>query len=225
MKIQFNDLSELEVQEVILAGDYLEIRTISAAPDELRAIFEDPAKTRKMKKVEDGTVTASYEGYTAFYCTSEYTGQIYGVKNYKPKSTPEAETDILRSAVKVAKIQAQALDDEQAIDVQNLYPEWSGDGVSYAAGYKVNYEGVLYKCLQDHTSQADWNPEDAASLWAKVLIPDPGVIPEWEQPTSTNPYMKGDKVKHSGKTWESLIDNNVWEPGIAGTESLWKEVS
>ena len=45
------------------------------------------------------------------------------------------------------------------------------------------------------------------------------MIPEWEQPDSTNPYMKGDKVTHGGKTWVSDIDNNVWEPGVYG----WSE--
>ena len=28
----------------------------------------------------------------------------------------------------------------------------------------------------------------------------------------------------AGKTWESLIDNNTWEPGVVGTETLWSEV-
>lgn len=86
------------------------------------------------------------------------------------------------------------------------------------------YNGVLYRCLTAHTSQATWNPADAPSLWAKVLIPNPDVIPAWEQPDSTNPYMLGDKVTHQGKTWQSLVDNNVWEPGATGTESLWKEI-
>lgn len=63
-------------------------------------------------------------------------------------------------------------------------------------------------------------PTDAVSLWAKILIPDPTVIPEWQQPESTNPYMKGDKVTHQGKTWQSTIDNNVWEPGIYGWETI-----
>ena len=66
--------------------------------------------------------------------------------------------------------------------------------------------------LQDHTSQAGWEPGAAPSLFAKVLIPDPDVIPEWEQPDSTNPYKKGDKVRFEGKVYESLIDNNVWSP-------------
>ena len=53
---------------------------------------------------------------------------------------------------------------------------------------------------------------DAASLWAKVLIQNPDVIPEWEQPDSTNAYMTGDKVIYNGLVYESVIDNNVWSP-------------
>jgi hypothetical protein len=60
----------------------------------------------------------------------------------------------------------------------------------------------------------------APSLFAKVLIPDIDVIPEWVQPDSTNPYMKGDKVTYKGKTWISTIDNNVWAPGEYG----WDEI-
>lgn len=110
--------------------------------------------------------------------------------------------------------------DEQALSVQVLYPAWRS-GVNYVTGQRVLHGGVLYKALQDHTSQDDWTPDAAPSLFAKVLIPDPNVIPEWVQPESTNPYAKGDKVTHSGKTWVSDYDNNVWEPGVFG----WTEVS
>ena len=109
--------------------------------------------------------------------------------------------------------------DEQALDVPALYPAWRS-GVTYTAGQRLLYNSVLYKVLQDHTSQETWTPEAAPSLFAKVLIPDETVIPEWEQPDSTNPYRKGDKVTHNGKTWVSDIDNNVWEPGVYG----WTEV-
>lgn len=111
------------------------------------------------------------------------------------------------------------LTDEQAETYKLIYPHWSGNGVSYAVGDRRQYDGSLYKCLTAHTSQAGWTPTAATSLWAKVLVPDPGTIPEWEQPESTNPYMAGDKVTHSGKTWISDIDNNVWEPGVYG----WSE--
>lgn len=87
----------------------------------------------------------------------------------------------------------------------------------------MRYEGILYKVLQDHTSQATWTPTDAPSLFAKVLIPDPDVIPDWEQPDSTNAYMTGDKVRFEGKVYESLIDNNVWSP--AAYPAGWKEIT
>ena len=67
-----------------------------------------------------------------------------------------------------------------------LHPHWAA-GQVYASGYKVQRGGALYRCLQGHTEQADWTPDAAPSLWAKVLIPDPDVIPEWEQPDSTYP--------------------------------------
>lgn len=124
--------------------------------------------------------------------------------------------------------EAQSFSDEKALEYQNLYKEWKVDTL-YPKDYKVNFTKAeiktLYKCLTEHTSQESWTPDAAPSLWAKVLIPDPSVIPDWEQPLSTNPYMKGDNVKHKGKTWESLVDNNVWEPGVVGTEGQWKEVT
>lgn len=116
------------------------------------------------------------------------------------------------------------LTDEQALQVTTLYPLWDATK-TYAVGDRVRYAGNLYRCLQPHTAQETWNPADAPSLWAKVLTDPSGTILPWEQPGSTNPYMKGNKVTHIGKTWESLVDNNVWEPGAIGTESLWKEVA
>jgi hypothetical protein len=82
------------------------------------------------------------------------------------------------------------------------------------------YEDVLYRVLQDHVSQEAWTPKDAPSLFAKVLIPDEDVITEWVQPDSTNPYMIGDKVMYGGKVWISIIDNNVWQPGVYGWEEI-----
>lgn len=114
----------------------------------------------------------------------------------------------------------QAMDDATALTAVELYPAWSGDGVPYAADERVRYGGVLYRVLQAHTSQQAWTPVDAPSLFARVLIPDPGDVPAWEQPESTNPYMAGDRVTHGGKTWVSTVDYNVWEPGVYG----WEEV-
>lgn len=109
--------------------------------------------------------------------------------------------------------------DEQALKASALYPKWKV-GTDYQKDKRVLYNNILYKVLTDHTSQADWTPDAAPSLFAKVLIPDKNVIPEWEQPESTNPYSKGNKVTHNGKTWQSTIDGNVWKPGVYGWEEI-----
>ena len=114
------------------------------------------------------------------------------------------------------------LSDEDALEAVNLFPNWNPEAESYEADTRVNYEGILYKCLQTHIPQAAWTPTAAPSLWAKVLIPDANVIPEWEQPGSTNPYMKGDKVMFEGQAYESLIDNNIWSP--AAYPGGWRTV-
>lgn len=111
------------------------------------------------------------------------------------------------------------LDDESALGNKELFPIWI-EGVSYSIGDRVRYNNILYKCLQAHTSASHWLPDEAVSLWATVLIPDPDVIPDWVQPESTNPYMRGDKVRHINKIWESDIDYNVYEP-----PTMWTEVT
>ena len=120
-----------------------------------------------------------------------------------------------RQLRKVIESLSENLDDTVALSSVELFPSWSAD-TAYAIGDRVRYDGVLYKCLIDHTSQSDWIPEDSISLWARVLIPDPEIIPDWVQPESTNPYMTGDKVRHNGSVWVSTIDYNVYEPGVYG---------
>ena len=114
-----------------------------------------------------------------------------------------------------------ALSDDVALLIPEVYPAWSGNGVEYKKDMRVTYNSILYKVLQNHTSQEGWTPTSVPSLFAKVLTSE-GEILDWEQPSSTNPYMKGDKVRYNGKIYESLIDNNVWSP--EAYPQGWKEV-
>lgn len=129
--------------------------------------------------------------------------------------------DLARKLRTLLELAVQSLEPADALEGVELFPTWK-TGTAYNVGFKVRHGGILYACLQAHTSQAGWEPGVAPSLWAKVLIPDPEVIPDWEQPDSTNAYKKGDKVRFDGKVYESLIDNNVWSPAVypAG----WREV-
>lgn len=111
---------------------------------------------------------------------------------------------------------AQAgLDDDTAITAVELFPAWK-IGEAYAVGDRINYGGLLYKCAQAHTSQADWTPDATPALW--VRVDDPGEEwPEWRQPAGAHDaYEKGYKVSHNEKHWISDVDGNVWEPGVYG---------
>ena len=133
----------------------------------------------------------------------------------RPLTAEEVNAMLIRQ-----QINSLSVDDNTALRMREFYPDWAA-GQDYPAGFKAQRGGALYKVLQAHTSQDGWEPENAPSLWAKVLIPDENIIPEWEQPDSTNAYSKGDKVTHNGKTWVSDVENNVWEPGVYG----WTEAN
>lgn len=106
-------------------------------------------------------------------------------------------------------------------DIQKeVYPDWNPKSYPYFAGERVSYNGSYYRCIQNHTSQVNWAPDVAVSLW--VAIPDPSEeYPEWKQPAGAHDaYNKGDKVSHNDKHWISDIDANVYEPGVYG----WSDV-
>lgn len=128
------------------------------------------------------------------------------------------------SALEAVKTARNVLTDDQAIECKDLYNEWSPKSPGYTVGYRVTYEGTLYKCLQDHTPQEAWTPVAAPSLWAEILPGQGGTeVGEWVQPDSTNAYNTGDRCMYGGVMYESTIDNNVWSP--ADYPAGWKAIS
>lgn len=110
---------------------------------------------------------------------------------------------------------AVTLDDETALTGVELFPMWA-IGRAYATGDRVQYGGTLYKCLQAHTSQADWAPDATPALWVVVSIED---YPEWVQPTGAHDaYNTGDKVSYNGKHYVCTIDANTYAPDVYGWE-------
>lgn len=119
------------------------------------------------------------------------------------------------AVIKANLIQAAIayLPDEEAETVTALFPDWE-DGKAYAVGDRVKYDGLLYRCVQAHTSQADWTPDITPALWVRTSTEE---WPEWIQPTGAHDaYNKNDKVSHNEKHWISDIDANVYEPGVYG---------
>ena len=107
--------------------------------------------------------------------------------------------------------------DEQALSVPVLYPAWRS-GVGYVTGQRVQHGGTLYKCVQAHTSQADWTPGATPALWVVVSIDE---YPEWVQPTGAHDaYNTGDKVSYNGKRYVCTIDANTYAPDVYGWEVM-----
>lgn len=129
-------------------------------------------------------------------------------------------TDLVEQAQAIrAGMQALARTAPDAVLLEQpmaMYDEWDANGVAYTLNDIRQYNGLLYRCVQAHTSQATWTPEAAASLWTRIADPTQE-WPEWIQPTGAhNAYAKGAKVSHNGKHWISDVDANVWEPGVYG---------
>lgn len=130
------------------------------------------------------------------------------------------EAALLKEAA-IRKAHALMTDEEAFAHKAALLP-WRA-GCEYAEGERFTHMGMYYKVLQAHTSQAEWLPTDAPSLYVKISDPAEE-WPEWIQPLgSTDAYPKGAKVTHKGKKWISEYDANIWEPGEIGTEGIWKE--
>lgn len=169
------------------------------------------------------------DGYEAVDGYVDAGTEIRQVWSLVPKQGTEAD-----AAVVLAKMQAAELSDGDAVKVPALYDEWSGNGVKYYGpddpdGHpqtRLRFQGLLVKCLETHTSQPDWAPNAAPSLWAVILPGQDGSGVEigiWQQPSAENGYAFGDKTIHNGHLWQSDYDpdgtlgGNVWEPGTVGS--------
>ena len=89
------------------------------------------------------------------------------------------------------QINTLTVDDNTALRMLEFYPAWASD-TDYTAGYKVHRGGKLWRCIQAHTSQAGWEPENAASLWTEICESHAGTL---EDPI---PYS-GNMALESGK--------------------------
>lgn len=160
------------------------------------------------KKVDEGMADASKRADEAASVAGE-------AKQAAEQAQAAANPQVVTFASIALPSMAAGITDEQAIAISTLWPEWSADSVQYKVDDVVKYSGHLYRCEQAHTSQADWTPDAAASLWSKIDIAGDGVD-VWTQPTGAhNAYNTGDRVHYptaDDPIYVSLIDGNTWAP-------------
>ena len=150
---------------------------------------------------------------------------LLNVNGSNKNNNPLANAEQFR---KVIQLFANTFDEETALEVPSVYPEWEvnynykqGDIISYSQNSLGDPQ--LYKVVKEHTSQDDWKPgAGTESLYTAFGVDESG-IPIWKQPSGAHDaYNKGDKVKYNEKYYESLIDGNVWAPETYSAG--WKEI-
>ena len=100
LKLIFNDATELTIQSATIRTDgSLLIKSISATEEELRSMFQDEFKTKKMTVTERESTVATYENYTNLNALVKYIGGILGVVIYREKESPMDRIDALEEHV------------------------------------------------------------------------------------------------------------------------------
>lgn len=203
-KLVFNDSRWIEIQSVSEAEGILHVRIILTTSESLKALFGDTFATQKMACFENQQQTAVYENYTILNYIKEYTGGIFEVEMHQESKDPETrlsalenkakeqEKDIeeikkdiaegetgvdqslVTAAIVVARANAQALPDAQALEAKALYDTFDDlVKLKYTAeerGFKFRDGDDLWKTAQDNVEfQAQYRPgEGTESLYTHI---------------------------------------------------------
>ena len=138
-----------------------------------------------------------------------------------------SEANKLRQAIESG---SQHLPDETAIDVGTLFPHFNPDGHVYNTNDRFFYpaNGKLYRVLQGHTSQPDWLPTTAVSLYEEVyVVPDnPCENTEAWNASNWGNYTVGYQVKHNNAIWQAKNMTHTWiAPAHSGDGAIsWDHV-
>lgn len=115
------------------------------------------------------------------------------------RTRPLTESEVSRMLI-AQQINTLTVDDNTALRMVAFYPEWA-ENAEYTIGYKVQRNGKLWRCIQAHTSQVGWEPENAASLWTEICESHAGTL---EDPIPYN----GNMALESGKYY--MQDGKVY---------------
>ena len=113
---------------------------------------------------------------------------------------------VLRTLIEKA---VQSLDDKDALECVCLYEKWDGNGKEYIEGKKLRHNGKLWRVKQTHTSQPDWIPGVAASLFDEINETNAGTS---DDPIPYNGSMvleKGKYYSQDGVTYLCTRDNGI----------------
>ena len=91
-------------------------------------------------------------------------------ENSRPLTAEEVTAMLIRQQINTLEV-----DDNTALRMVEFYPEWAS-GQAYTAGFKAQRGGKLWSCLQAHTGQTGWEPENAPALWTEICETHNGTL-------------------------------------------------
>lgn len=186
------------------------------------SVIQDNNTVFDISKIQGYTLQNKEDGQHLIFDQEKYDNYIKQIE--KEKAIEEANNKF--NELTKEKIKDDILNnasEEDAYSMRYLYPEWDSNGHEYKKDERLMYDNKFYKVLQNHTSQLDWTPDTAVSLY--VEISDPNVeYPEFKQPQGAHDaYAKGAKITFNSEKYISLIDANVWSP--VDYPQGWQKVS
>lgn len=194
-------------------------------------VYIPPRDNDLTKNYEEQLIFENNEWKINWIITDKTVEQLKELKKIELSKNKEISLNNLMKQNIIDQAQ-QETDVEKIKEKKELYPLWEDfeDGFSFPLELKVNYiddqlEIRLFKCIQSHNKQLNFNPVATPALWSEIIISDGG-IEAWTQPIggdgkypyidtlTGNPYI----VTHNGNTWQNNHQGglNVWEPGVFG---------
>lgn len=214
------DAKDLVIQQ--MEREMEEAARLKKKAEEDRVLAEAAAKAAKEAQQAAEIAAAEAEQQRMAIESEKLTIEAEKIKAETEATTAREEAEA--KTIKLVSI-ANALPDELAIKNPDLYPQYEV-GMILGPGQRFRVaDGSLFKSIleNEHTTQADWNPETTPSVYNKVRDPRSG--PE--------PYVKGTgyefgiEVTHIGGVWLNMLQGmpNTWEPGSPGIDGrYWERV-
>ncbi len=152
---------------------------------------------------------------------SEYLAFVQNVKQQVRKDFDE-ETPAVQStggtprlsdiaAVLSMTVNTLAISDEQALRVKSIYPRWESlVGEAVKKDDKMQYDGKLWKVLQDHTAQEQWKPgKGTESLYTEIVESAKGTKDDPIPYDNNMELFKGKYYSQGGKVYLCIRDTGI----------------
>ena len=89
------------------------------------------------------------------------------------------------------------LSDGKAVQYTEMYPYWKS-GIAVKVGERYQYEGKLYKVVQEHTTSETWKPDITPALFTVIDVMHAGTLTDPIPASANMEYIKGKYYTQDG---------------------------